>query len=170
MTGIPDAAAFAARFPALAAPAPESLAPLLHALVPVAATAGEELIRYGGHSDCLYLIWDGRLRAALDVAGRRLVLGELGPGKWVGEVTLLDQGPATATVVAAEDSRLLALGRTVFERLQLAYPRLAACLMQALSRDLAARLRHTHADIVDAVRDHEAAARAGRRLVGVEEA
>lgn len=170
MNGVPGAAAFTACFPALAASAPETLAPLLHALTPVRVTAGQELIRYGGHSDCLYLIWHGRLRAALDVAGRRLVLGELGPGKWVGEVTLLDHGPATATVLAVEDSRLLALGRDAFERLHLAQPRLAACLVQALSRDLAARLRHTHADIVDAARDRVVATRAGRRLVGAEEA
>jgi CRP-like cAMP-binding protein len=97
---------------------------------------------------------------------RPVVLGEIGPGKWAGEVTVLDQGPATATVAAVEASTLLALSREAFEELRARHPRIAARLVQALCRDLANRLRRTQLGLNSG--DSGWASRAGL-LIGAEE-
>jgi CRP-like cAMP-binding protein len=57
-----------------------------------------------------YLIYDGAFEAR---DGER-VLRHMGPGDYFGEISLLESSPATATVVATEEGRCLALGRTDF--------------------------------------------------------
>jgi CRP-like cAMP-binding protein len=57
-----------------------------------------------------YLIYDGAFEAR---EGAR-VLRRMGPGDYFGEISLLEGWPATATVVAIEESRCLALSRTDF--------------------------------------------------------
>ncbi len=57
-----------------------------------------------------YLIYDGAFEAR---DGARF-LRRMGPGDYFGEISLLEGWPATATVVAIEESRCLALGRTDF--------------------------------------------------------
>lgn len=139
-----SAAEFERLFPAIAADVGRSeIAPLLAALDEIAVAVNEPLIAYRGRSDHLYFIRTGRLRVWVEADGKPLVLGEIGPGKWVGEVTVLDQGPATATVAAVEPCSLLALSRATFDALREYHPRIAARLVQALCRDLANRLRRT---------------------------
>jgi CRP-like cAMP-binding protein len=187
----PTVTEFRARFPQLVADGGlPDVAPLLRALVPVAVEPGAEIITYRARSDQLYLVWRGRLRVWIEAAStpslargprlgpagdsgdRHLTLGELGPGKWVGEATLLDHGPATATVTAIEPSQLLALSREAFDRLRAAHAPLAARLIQALSRDLAKRLRHAQIGLIEGperrVGTREWGEHAGRRLIGAE--
>jgi CRP-like cAMP-binding protein len=137
-------AGFSRRFPSIAANVGlADITALLTAMSVITVATGEQLITYRGRSDRLFFIWQGQLRVWVEADHRPLVLGEIGPGKWVGEVTVLDGGPATATVAAVEASTLLALSREAFERLRDSHPRIAARLVQALCRDLANRLRRT---------------------------
>jgi CRP-like cAMP-binding protein len=143
MATIPETE-FERLFPAIAADVGRGeIAPLLAALEEIRVAAGAPLIGYRGRSDHLYFIRAGRMRVWLEAEGQPLVLGEIGPGKWVGEVTVLDHGPATATVAAVETSTLLSLSRAAFDELRARHPRIAARLVQALCRDLANRLRRT---------------------------
>lgn len=137
-------AEFERLFPAIAADVGRGeVTPLLAVMDEIAVAVNEPLITYRGRSDHLYFIRSGRLRVWVEVEGKPLVLGEIGPGKWVGEVTVLDHGPATATVTAVEPGTLLALSRAAFDALRERHPRIAARLVQALCRDLANRLRRT---------------------------
>lgn len=146
-----DPAQFATHFPAIVAGlTPVQLGALLDTMTGLVVSPGTQLIRYHGRSGQLYLVWSGRLRASLENGAQTLVLGDIGPGRWVGEVTVLDHGPATATVTAVEVSTLLALARDDFERLRAEHPAVAARLTQALARNLAQRLRRTHAGLVGA--------------------
>ncbi len=111
------------------------------ALVPVEATAGDVLISSGVESDTLYLIRKGLLAISIEADGKKLLLGEAGEGKWVGEITMLYPGPATTTVVAEEDSALLALSYDAFEKLREDHLKVASSLLKALSLDLTNRLR-----------------------------
>ncbi len=64
----------------------------------------------GTPNQWFYLIFDGAFEAR---DGRR-VLRRMGPGDYFGEISLLEGWPATATVVALEESRCLALARRDF--------------------------------------------------------
>jgi CRP-like cAMP-binding protein len=90
-------------------PAP-TLERLASQAVPVDISAGTEVVRQGDPGDRFYVIESGRFEVAVD--GART--GELGPGEFFGEIALLKNVPRTATVKAAGDSKLLALGRHEF--------------------------------------------------------
>src|SRR3990172_847652 len=76
--------------------------------------AGTRIIGYGGACSTLYLVWSGLLSASIEEGDIKLVLGDIQPGEWVGEVTLIEPGPATASVTCVEDSYLLALSHDMF--------------------------------------------------------
>ncbi|HSI81786.1 MAG TPA: MFS transporter [Solirubrobacterales bacterium] len=90
-------------------PAPE-LEGLATSLEPVEATAGTAVIRRGDVGDRFYLVEEGSLTAHAD----GVELAELGPGDSFGEIALLRDVARTATVEAATDVRLWALGRAPF--------------------------------------------------------
>ena len=86
--------------------------------------AGTEVVRQGEPGDRFYLVDRGSLEARVDGEVRR----RLDAGDFFGEIALLQDTPRTATVVALEDARLLALGRDEF---------IAAVTGHAPSRDAA---------------------------------
>lgn len=69
--------------------------------------------------------------------GRRLVLGNLGPGDLVGEMAAIDQGPRSASVLAATPVTGVLLSRDEIETFLLEHPR----LMLSMMRDLVGKLR-----------------------------
>src|SRR4051812_30262894 len=65
---------------------------------------GETIFRTGEPGNSLIILRSGRVRVVLeDDQGQRIVLGEGGPGEMYGEVSLLDGGPRTASIVALTD-------------------------------------------------------------------
>ena len=83
---------------------------LAEALVPVHATAGEQLIHQGDEGDRFYIVEDGKVTVSVD--GREV--GSGGPGYYFGEIALLRNEPRTASVTAVGESELLALERDDF--------------------------------------------------------
>lgn len=76
----------------------------------VQVDADTALVSQGEPNHWFYLIYDGAFEAR---DGKR-VLRRMGPGDYFGEISLLEGWPATATVVALEESRCLALSRADF--------------------------------------------------------
>src|SRR5512146_1461608 len=68
--------------------------------------AGEVLTREGTAGDTFYLIVDGTVR--IDREGQ--VIRHLGPGDFVGEIALVDDGPRTATATCESACRLFVIG------------------------------------------------------------
>ena len=66
--------------------------------------------REGDEGDSFYVCVQGKL----EVTAHGRALAVLGPGNYVGEIALLSGGPRVATVVAAEPTRVLCLGREDF--------------------------------------------------------
>ncbi|OGS97967.1 MAG: hypothetical protein A3H99_10075 [Gallionellales bacterium RIFCSPLOWO2_02_FULL_59_110] len=74
----------------------------------VTLTSGATLLEAGQKNASLYLVLDGELRVYLN--GPDLpVHAVLGPGECVGELSLIDGGSSAALVMAAQDTRLLAV-------------------------------------------------------------
>jgi CRP/FNR family cyclic AMP-dependent transcriptional regulator len=72
--------------------------------------AGEEIVRQGAPGDRFVIIVTGRARVERD--GHQL--RELGPGDFLGEISLVDGSPRTATVTATEPIHALIVDRTGF--------------------------------------------------------
>jgi aquaporin Z len=71
------------------------------------AKAGETVMRAGEAGTEAYLVERGSLEVRLDNASpESAVVARLGPGDWVGELSLILDEPRSATVVAASDAQL----------------------------------------------------------------
>jgi len=89
---------------------PLVLEQLAAGLVPVRASAGEEIIRLGDHGDRFYVVSSGEVEVVVDGRPPR----REGEGTYFGEIALLRDVPRTATVRAATDVDLYALDRDDF--------------------------------------------------------
>lgn len=99
--------------------------------------AGNVLIRAGQPNHQLYLVLSGRLRVHLS-AGDATPFATVEAGETVGEVSLLDHQPASATVVADTESRVVVIDEEVLWTL-IEHSHAVACNMLAA---LARRLRY----------------------------
>ena len=87
--------------------------------------------------DSLFVIRDGRVKVVLvGEDGREVILGVLGVGEHFGELSLIDDQPRSAHVIAMEDSSLLVLRRDDFRRRVETSPAVAWTLLSELSRRL----------------------------------
>src|SRR5579871_2343475 len=96
---------------------PPALRAIARRLRPVSVRAGDTIVNQGEVIDSLLFVESGR--ATLRVAqtpGRFVTVASLGPGEMFGESGLGGE-PSPAAMVAAEDSRLLALDRQSVNRL-----------------------------------------------------
>lgn len=100
--------------------------------------AGQMLFREGDDADAFYLVRSGALAAFRNGAlGRSDLIGYIRAGEPVGEMSLLDETPHSASVYALRDSELVRLPKASFERLT----RKHASLMRELARMMLVRLR-----------------------------
>ena len=108
---------------------------------------GQVLFNYGEPGDCLYVIRSGKAEVFFkDDTGTRIVLEVAGSGDVVGELSLLDGGPRTASVVVTEKLDALRLDRGDLDQFLRTHPAAAIDLMSSMGRRLrvsAERLRHT---------------------------
>ena len=87
--------------------------------------------------DSLFVVRSGRVKVVLVAEdGREVILGILGVGEHVGELSLIDDQPRSAHVIAMEDTTLLVLRRDDFRRRVEASPAVAWSLLTELSRRL----------------------------------
>ncbi|MCB9796276.1 MAG: cyclic nucleotide-binding domain-containing protein [Alphaproteobacteria bacterium] len=124
------------------------LEPLVGALRERKVPAGGTLIAQGAHSESMCLLVSGRLRVELTAEGRRLLLGEVGPGGWVGEMSMIKPVVASANVVAIEPVSYWALNHRAFEALRRNHPRSASRVIQTITEALVMRMRNTSAQLI----------------------
>ena len=99
---------------------------------------GELIVEHGRKSNALYILLTGRARVlTADSRGREVILAVLQSGDYVGEMSLIDNEPHSATVRAEVQTDMLILGRNEFAR---CLPETSS-LAYAILRGLVARLR-----------------------------
>lgn len=87
--------------------------------------------------DSLFVVRDGRVKVVLVAEdGREVILGVLGVGEHFGELSLIDDQPRSAHVIAMEDATLLVLRREDFRRRVESSPSVGWALLIELSRRL----------------------------------
>ena len=110
----------------------------------VTAAPGELIIQEGAPGDTLYIILTGTLEVTKRDGDREITLATRQACDVLGEMSLLEQAPRTASVRATETSELLAVDREAFRQLLAMHPDAAATLL----RTVAGRLRSTEASLV----------------------
>ncbi len=100
---------------------------------------GESIVEQGKKSDALSIILTGRARVVTtDARGREVILATMHPGDYVGEMSLIDNEPHSATVRAEIQTDALVLGRLEFARCLPENSSMAYAVMKGLVQ----RLRH----------------------------
>ena len=102
---------------------------------PVSYEDGEVLVAEGDPGDAFIVITSGS--AIVEQAGR--TIRELGPGDFLGEISLIDGGPRTATVRATAHIDGLSIDREGFGHLMNDFPVVRLDLVTALTERLRAR-------------------------------
>lgn len=87
--------------------------------------------------DSLYVLASGRVKVVLyGQSGREVILSVFKPGDFFGEMSLLDNQPRSANVIAVEEAELLVLDRASFARHLQAHPKTALNVLAEMSRRL----------------------------------
>jgi CRP/FNR family cyclic AMP-dependent transcriptional regulator len=100
--------------------------------------AERAVVRQGDPGNGMFIVESGRLRVVRD----GIAVATLGPGEWVGELSVIDGHPRTASAVTEEPTRCLAISTWDAERLIEQRPDIALSLL----RQLAGRLRAADED------------------------
>ncbi|RZL54389.1 MAG: Crp/Fnr family transcriptional regulator [Variovorax sp.] len=127
------------RVPLFAALTPTQSASIADAIVKKRFKRAEMVVEQGKKSDALYIILTGRARVmSTDSRGREVILATLQPGDYIGEMSLIDDEPHSATVRTEIQTDVLVLDRDAFSR---CLPENAS-MSYNIMRGLVQRLRH----------------------------
>jgi len=132
--------------------APEELAALSKIAEERAVPAGGSLFEEGSASDGLCVIVTGKIeiwKRAFDGAPQHL--STLGPGDTIGEMSLLDGEPRSASAKAAEAATVLLFRRDDFHQYLIDRPALGVQFLLRIVRMLTGRLRRTSQELADVV-------------------
>jgi len=106
--------------------------------------AGGVLFRAGDSGNCCYRIEDGLLKVTIvSRSGAERILAFLGRDAIVGELSIIDGLPRSASVVAVRDTALRLLSQATFEAFAEKHPELYKSLVRLLAR----RLRETDTNV-----------------------
>ncbi len=108
---------------------------------------GDTVFSYGDAGDALYLVRTGRVEVFVEnTEGEKIILAENEAGELFREISLLDGGSRTATVVAVEDTEVLTLDRENLLKFITQHPHAALDLLTVMGRRLRAtdELLRTH--------------------------
>lgn len=126
------------RVPIFSALSAHQLTQLADAVTKKRVKRGELIVEQGKKSHALFIILSGRARVVMtDRRAREVILAVLGPGDYIGEISLIDGKSHSANVQAEVQTDLLVLGHVEFNRC-LAENHAAA---NSVIKGLASRLR-----------------------------
>jgi CRP-like cAMP-binding protein len=100
---------------------------------------GEALVEQGQKSNALFILLTGSARVMTsDSRGREVILATLAQGDYLGEMSIIDNEPHSATVRAEVQTDVLMLGRAEFARCLTENASMSLVVMRGLVK----RLRH----------------------------
>jgi CRP-like cAMP-binding protein len=115
--------------------------------------AGSYLIRQGRPGEMLYVLVRGKVEVSSTApGGKRTKLVVLGPGAHVGEMSLLDDAPTSADIVAIEPVLAFCLSRHRFQELIHGNERIQLGIYSVMVKSLAKRLREANTQLAEAGR------------------
>lgn len=114
---------------------------------------GQVLFKSGDKSDGMYLIRRGEVCVYLEQEGKEVVLAKVGAGGMIGEMSLFDQQPRSASVKAQTEAEVTLISQDDFGKLMKQIPKWFVSLMSALSSRLRTtneRLKNLESGIISA--------------------
>jgi CRP-like cAMP-binding protein len=127
---------------------PDAAESLAKELEYIETRKGEILFSEGEPGDSLYIVLSGKVKVVRRAAdGRQNLIALMGPSDMIGELSLFDPGPRTATATAVTDARLGRLRKASLRPWLSDRPEIAEQLLRVLAR----RLRRTNDALADLI-------------------
>ncbi|MCX7896951.1 MAG: cyclic nucleotide-binding domain-containing protein [Rhodocyclaceae bacterium] len=128
---------------------PEEVTLLSHYLVCYRVPRGTEVVREGEVGDFMLLLIEGEMEIVKRAPNGLLErLAVVGPGKTLGEMSLIDGEPRFATCIALSDCVVAVLDRSTLVQLTAAAPIFGVKLLTSLLQLLNQRLRTVGSELV----------------------
>jgi CRP-like cAMP-binding protein len=126
----------------------DAAAALRASMVELRLAKGDILFAEGEPGEKLFLIETGKIKLGhTSPDGRESIIAVLGAGEMLGELSLFDPGPRTATATAVTSTKVLSMSHEALLPWLVGRPDLAVSLLAALAR----RLRRTNEALADLV-------------------
>lgn len=115
---------------------------------------GEILFREGDDADCVYFVIEGELDVIKESVGVRskpqhVLITSLSKGRSLGEMSVIDKTPRSATVKVREKAILATLKGDGFDLLLLNHPRVGIKILKGIARLLSFNLRKTSSRLAE---------------------
>jgi CRP-like cAMP-binding protein len=110
---------------------------------------GEIIVQQGEKAQRLHIVVSGGLEVIVSALGKDTKVGDIGPGDCIGEVGILEPGPASATVRVSQTAILWSIDVEQLQQFFEAVPIGAAQLLMGISSLLCKRLRHANQTIME---------------------
>ena len=115
------------------------------------APAGTTVLEEGDKESYMFIVVEGKINIFKTGAdykhGKKLAT--VRAGKTIGEMSLIDGMPHSASAITSEATKLLLITRNNFESLTQAHPELALSLIRKIAMLMSLRLRQTSGILVD---------------------
>ena len=105
---------------------------------------GSYVFKEGGHGGYMFFIADGEVEIIKQFDNKKHTIAKLGEGRSVGEMSLIDGSPRSATVRALSKLNLIVLKREDFNKLNDEHPKIANKVMMGIATLLSQSLRDTN--------------------------
>ena len=108
-------------------------------------SAGDTVFKQGERGDAMYVIAEGAIQIYRESSNGRVVLAELGPGDFFGEMAIVDGAQRTATASALRKSEVIVVEDSELDALIKTRPDVA----EHMIRTLVQRIKNTTDKLVD---------------------
>lgn len=110
----------------------------------------EILFKEGDKGDYICFVVEGTMDVAKETdSGKKVVISSLPKGRSIGEMSIIDGCPRSATVKAATDSKLVVLTSEGFETILKEHPTVGINILRKISRLLSMNLRRTSSQLAE---------------------
>jgi CRP/FNR family transcriptional regulator, cyclic AMP receptor protein len=111
---------------------------------------GSTLFVEGMAGEVLYIVAEGGVDIVKKIKSGEKLISSAGPGEIVGEMSLIDEEPRSASGKTNSDSRLVVITKNSFNEMLESDPKIAAKMLMALLKIINKRLRQTDKKFEDA--------------------
>jgi CRP-like cAMP-binding protein len=125
----------------------EELAAVGRSMVMSRFAPGDAILEEGNANRALHVLRSGRIRVSRRVSDSEVSLCDLVAGQTFGELSIIEDGVASATLRAVSDTEIMSMPMQSLARFLQEHPAAASKFWRAIAIDLRRRLLHTN-DVV----------------------
>lgn len=114
------------------------------------------IIKDNQENSTLYFVIEGKLDCYIEDEGKKISIGKIFPGEYIGEVSMLDNENATSSVISETPCVFYSLDKSSFNTFRKEHPDISGKILRSISSILINRLISTDKLLFDGLIDHKA--------------